>query len=140
MVAGIAMIAGSVLPWIRVSAPLLGTITKSGTASGDGWISVGLGLVVALGGYLARGAERGRAATMGRSALVWLPGLGGVILATIDGMDIGSRIAVAHAETNLIATTYGLGLPVMGLGGLAAVVCGALLVPARRGMKEVCAT
>jgi len=139
MIAGAAMVVGSVLPWIKVTAPLLGTITRSGTASGDGWISVGFGLVVVLGGYLARGAGDVRAATVGRSALVWLPGLGGVVLATVDGMDIGNRIAIAHAETNLIATTYGLGLPVMGIGGLAAVVCGAMLVPVSRGRRETAA-
>jgi acid phosphatase family membrane protein YuiD len=133
MVAGAAMVAGSLLPWIMVTAPLVGTITRSGTASGDGWLSVVFGAVVICGGYLVRRRGGGRAESVRQSALIWLPGLGGVVLATVDGMDIGHRIAVAHAETNLIATSYGLGLPMMGLGALVAVICGALLVPAAYG-------
>jgi hypothetical protein len=46
--AGIAAVIGSFMPWAKVSAPILGTITMSGVDGSDGWITAGLGLLLVL--------------------------------------------------------------------------------------------
>jgi O-antigen ligase len=46
LAAGVAAIVGSFLPWATVSAPIIGTISKSGTDGSDGWVSVGLGALL----------------------------------------------------------------------------------------------
>ena len=50
LAAGGAFILGAFLPWAKVSAPLVGTITGSGFDMGDGWLFVALGVVCALVG------------------------------------------------------------------------------------------
>ncbi|SCL32112.1 hypothetical protein GA0070624_4401 [Micromonospora rhizosphaerae] len=46
--AGIAAVIGSFLPWAKISAPIVGTISMSGVDGSDGWITAGLGLILVL--------------------------------------------------------------------------------------------
>ena len=44
--AGIAVIAGSFMSWVTVSAPFLGTVSTTGVERIDGWITAVLGLLI----------------------------------------------------------------------------------------------
>src|SRR5262245_20666262 len=58
--AAAAIAIGSFLPWATVSAPLVGTISKSGVQGGDGIVSlVGAG-VLALLAFIAIGSRKRR--------------------------------------------------------------------------------
>lgn len=46
LAAGAVAIGGPFLPWVTVSAPLIGTISKSGIDVSDGWVSAGLGALL----------------------------------------------------------------------------------------------
>ncbi|GLW30751.1 hypothetical protein Areg01_36910 [Actinoplanes regularis] len=45
--AGAAGVLGSFLPWAKVNAPFLGTMTVSGVDGSDGWVTAALGAVIA---------------------------------------------------------------------------------------------
>ncbi len=47
LAAGIAAVIGSFLAWTTVTAPIIGTISKSGVELSDGWVSIGLGVLLA---------------------------------------------------------------------------------------------
>ncbi|WP_204301112.1 zinc-ribbon domain-containing protein [Actinoplanes campanulatus] len=51
LAAGVVAILGSFLPWVVLSAPFIGTISKSGVDGSDGWVSVVLGALIT--GYAA---------------------------------------------------------------------------------------
>ncbi|TYB40247.1 hypothetical protein FXF50_00440 [Micromonospora sp. AP08] len=53
LAAGIAAVIGSFMPWAKVTAPILGSMSLSGTDGTDGWIVVVLGVVVAAYGGLS---------------------------------------------------------------------------------------
>ncbi|XVV12943.1 hypothetical protein ACQP2X_00890 [Actinoplanes sp. CA-131856] len=52
LAAGAAAVLGSLLPWATINAPILGSISVSGTDGADGWITLVLGLVLAVGAGL----------------------------------------------------------------------------------------
>ncbi len=60
--AGLAAVIGSVMPWAKVSGPILGKMSVSWVDGSDGWITAGLGLVVTVYGGLALRGQRTPAA------------------------------------------------------------------------------
>ena len=52
--AGTALIVGSFMPWATVSAPILGSISMSGTDGSDGWVTVFLGVLLVGYGLVTR--------------------------------------------------------------------------------------
>lgn len=117
MIAGAAAVAvGSFLPWLKATAPFVGTITTSGVDNGgDGVVTLGLAVAIAALALRSR-AGAGR----------WAKIAGGVVLAALvvlvayEVRDISSRFAAAEAESDLVTTSYGSGLFLMGAGILAA--------------------
>ncbi|PWR14880.1 hypothetical protein DKT69_14120 [Micromonospora sicca] len=71
--AGIAAVIGSFMPWGKVSAPILGTVTVSGVDGSDGWITAGLGLVLVV---YAGMSLRGQRTPMAVPVLAVLAALG----------------------------------------------------------------
>ena len=113
---GVFVILGSILPWVSVSAPLAGSSTRSGT-DGDGVFTLlaGIAVLAAMWFSKARGsADKG---------VLWLAlgiiGLGVLCLIGYDVAYIHHRFGLitrAHAHWS---TSYGVGLFVVVLGGLA---------------------
>jgi hypothetical protein len=116
VVAGIgaaAIVLGSFLTWASVTAPLVGTISKAGTA-GDGVITLVLGLGVALLVGLGR-ASRRRAVWITAIVLAALAGL----IVVVDGVDAAHRFSTL--DTTYVTASIGPGIYVVGLGALAAI-------------------
>ncbi|MEU8821877.1 hypothetical protein [Actinoplanes sp. NPDC048796] len=78
LAAGVAAVLGSLLPWAKISAPILGTISVSGNDGADGWITLVLGVVLAASaGLRIRGPQ--------------LPGLASIVTNVVA---IGSALAL----------------------------------------------
>lgn len=122
--AAAALIAGSFLPWVKLTAPLVGTVTKSGMEGGDGVFTL-IGGVVVAGLAFATFAAGARAYV--RVALI-VVGLGAGLLVGYEVGDISRRFAEVHNGEmgNMFVTTYGAGIWLLGLGAVAAVVAGAI--------------
>ena len=92
MGAGFALVLAAFMPWISVTAPLLGTMTRAGTdGGGDGWIVVGLGIVVIVAGALM---QRNDTAIIKVLAAVLGVGAGGVGI--LDLVEVNRRAAEAR--------------------------------------------
>jgi hypothetical protein len=121
------LIVGSFLPWLKATAPLVGTLTKSGTEGSDGWITFGIGVVVAIQAAQViqkRSATRRMAVELVLVALL----VGGI--AFYEFRDISHRFADIKAQTDLVTTSYGVGLYCI----VAAAV--ALLVGGLKGVEK----
>ena len=125
LVAGVLAILGSFLPWIQATAPLVGTISRTGLdGGGDGIISIVLGIVMALFAIaiLARSGRRNVARV---GALICAVALGA--LAYFDIADVNSRIAGLDVNVN---GSIGAGLIVVALAAvLGVVVCSCPVAP-----------
>lgn len=119
MFGGAAAVAvGCFLPWVKASAPLMGSITVSGVDNGgDGTIFLVLAAVLAAVVYRAQGAPS-RAKQLAAAGLVGIIGAG----LLFEANSVSDRLAAAAAASDLISTSYGSGLVLMGAGVIAAVV------------------
>jgi hypothetical protein len=113
--AGAAAVAiGCFLPWIKVTAAFIGSITKSGMEGGDGIFFLGMAAAVALiAGNLWRGPlghPKGTRAWM----VVLVLGLMGLM--AMEVIDISSKFAEARESELIVSTSYGAGLWLIGLG------------------------
>lgn len=117
MFGGAAAVAvGCFLPWVKASAPLMGSLTVSGVDDGgDGTIFLVIAAILAALVYRARTAPSRR--TQGL-ALVLLVVMAGLLLYEIG--DVAARFDAAEASSDLISTSYGSGLVLLGVGILAA--------------------
>lgn len=92
--AGLGIVLASFLPWATITAPIVGSMSVSGTDGGDGWITAAVGAAVA--GYGAMILRRRLPAVLGWFAA--LGGLGVAGLAVWDIIDLRSRVADLKAE------------------------------------------
>ena len=60
----LGLIIGALLPWVKMSAPLVGTLTLSGI-EGDGMITGGIGLILLIGAALSKGKAEKRYSIVG---------------------------------------------------------------------------
>ena len=112
----VAVAVGCFLPWIKATAPFVGTLTKSGVDNGgDGVIA--LALAAGLAAIALRSRDRAAPwAKAGAAVLIALL----VALVMYEVGDISSRFADIEAESDLVTTSYGSGLILIGAGILAA--------------------
>lgn len=115
MLAGCGAVAvGCFLPWVKVTAPLIGTLTKSGVDNGgDGLIFLGLAAVLAIIAYQCRDGA-GRAQKVATAVFVLI--MAG--LTAYELADLSARFADVDAE--FVSTSYGSGLVLIGAGVVAA--------------------
>jgi hypothetical protein len=107
-------VIGCFLPWLRATAPLVGTVTKSGL-SGDGLVVLAIAGVAALLGI----------AMLATGKTGWVPALVGVALASltlvivaIDYSDISGRVAKLTSGPVPFAAEVGEGLYLVGFGAI----------------------
>lgn len=130
------LVLGSFLPWVTISAPFIGSISKSGMDGGDGWITVIAGAVAGVFVY----RNWGRVAPALRNALLAC-GIVATLLTVYEFVDIGSTKSDLESETDdddlfgadagdLVDISYGFGLFVL-VAGSAATVAGGVLTRQR---------
>jgi hypothetical protein len=121
VLAGGLALAGCLLPWVTVTAPLIGTMSRNATMGGDGTIAIVLSIaliVVSLPRFLPREGYVVRAAAVLTSAGVLALGIS--LLARVNE-------ATAAFDVPLAATAaLGPGLWVLVAGGAVGVVAGLL--------------
>jgi len=120
MAAGAGVALASFLPWAKVTAPFVGTITKSGIDDGgDGIFSLILGVLIAVAGWRvsAAGTKAGRMATV-----VLVLSVLAAALAVFEWQDISSGIdeleGEAGAEELLVDASVGSGIYLMAASAL----------------------
>lgn len=123
--AAVLILLGSFLPWATLTAPLVGSINKSGVQGGDGFISIG-GAVI-LGVF---------AVMLIVDRLVfpsWIIAVSVALTGCLvyEVADLDRRFRDVHDVSRLVATQYGTGLYVMGLGILAGLVVGFYLLASK---------
>lgn len=104
LVAGVGLIIGSLLPWVTISAPLLGTVDITAT-DGDGMLTLIAGLAISLIGIL--GLTRG----VGVVGVVFLAFLV-LFAAWVAFADLGSitELAAEISDDDFGAASVGIGL------------------------------
>ena len=117
ILAGVGVVVGSFLPWITVSAPLVGTLSRSGMDGGDGQITLALGVVIGILSLVA--LSSGKASSVIR-VLVMLGGIAAGAVALIDYQDLQKRIG--SVDTTYVSATIGVGIWVIGIGAILAIL------------------
>lgn len=116
---------GTLLPWVRMSAALIGSLQKSGI-EGDGGFIVVIAIIAVIVGLLglSRPAKPG-------AVLVLLGGIAVLLIVGIDGSNIQSKAAeISSGRTGAIAEV-GEGLYVSAAGGLLLVVSAIMALAAK---------
>ncbi len=115
LAAGAALvILGAPLPWAEVSAPFVGTLTKSGT-EGDGVITLILGFaLVGLGAPAIFGGKRLKIG-LGLGALVVAVLV--LLVAVVDIVDVQDIVNDIEAEGAVATASVGIGLWLTAIGG-----------------------
>lgn len=140
--AGLAAIIGSFMPWAKVSAPILGTMTVSGVDGSDGWITAGLGLAIAVYAGLALRGQRMPLVVPVLAALsaLGLLGLGAWKIVDLQSAEADMRASMSGEDDPLglgkamsAATqmSVGSGLWLLTLAGLAGAATIAVVVVSR---------
>lgn len=118
VVGGAMLVVASFLPWAKLTAPFVGTITKAGVDNGgDGIATLIGGAVLALCGWMIVGRHSPWLAV---AVLIVAVGLG--LLLVFDFVDIASRFA--DIEQTVASTDYGAGLYLAAVGVVVAGVGG----------------
>jgi hypothetical protein len=108
---------GCFLPWITVTAPFVGTISRSGVDDGgDGIVFLGVAAALAAVAFRSRSTPPNRRAKFGALALIVLLG----VLTMYEFGSISSRFADAKTASDLISTSYGAGLILVALSVIVA--------------------
>jgi hypothetical protein len=94
--AGIAIVVGSFLPWVSVTAPFLGTFTRSGMDGGDGWATLIVGAILAALGYNVL-----RAGSPARRWGIFGVGLIGLAFSLLEVSLIQTRLRDLDRVTNI---------------------------------------
>lgn len=123
---GAAAAIGSFLPWGTATAPFIGTVSRSGMDGGDGVFTLVLGAALLLLGMASR-----QAATSGtsnkRTAIIVVALILGVLVA-FEASDISDRLREAEDASDLIVTSIGSGIWLLGAGVVACLI-GAFVLP-----------
>jgi hypothetical protein len=125
LIAGAILIVGSFLPWLRASASTMGTVTRSGTAGSDGWLTVVAGVVVIGAGFALLQGLGGRAA---RIALIVVGALA-LALCVYDFLDIADRFDRMKVASEGVSTSHGFGIYITAIGAADALVAGVRMRP-----------
>jgi hypothetical protein len=119
LVAAGLVVVGSFLPWVKATAVLVGTLTKSGTEGGDGWIAIAL--VVPLGIFGIRRLSTTASRVPGLVALAFTAVLGALVIYEIA--DASHKVAdVNNAIGGYGHAEVGVGLWMVLVGAITAVV------------------
>jgi hypothetical protein len=119
LVSGGLAILGSFLPWISLTAPFVGTITRSGLdGGGDGLLTAGLGAALGVLGLVQLQREASRSTLIAGILLCLALGA----LTAFEFSDASSRFATANASSDLIVTSYGSGLYVLAVAAVVGIV------------------
>lgn len=119
---GLIMAVGSFLPWITVTAPFVGRLTKSGMEGGDGIITLILGVVTVLIG-LARLTNRPLPPLVQRSPIV--TSIAAAVVVGLNWKDVSDRAAsVGKLGRGFASASVGAGLWTIAVG------CGIALLSA----------
>jgi hypothetical protein len=122
--AAAAIAIGSFLPWVTLSAPFVGTISKSGVQGGDGIVSlVGAG-VLALLAFIAIGTSRARGFL---SLLIVLVSAGVAALGGYEFADLANKFHALKKAPSIggsVLPMYGTGLYVLTAGAALALIAG----------------
>jgi hypothetical protein len=140
--AGIAAIIGSFMPWVKVSAPILGTVTVSGVDGSDGWITAGLGLMLALhAGMSLRGQRTPMAVPiLAVLAALGLLGVGAWKIADLQATEADMRaqmsgkddfLGIGKAMSAATQVSVGSGLWLLTFAGLVGSVAMVLIMVSR---------
>lgn len=123
--AGLGLMLGSFLPWAKVTAPLIGTATKSGMEGGDGLITVGAGVALLVLGVVLMGASD-RRATVG--VVVMVVAVCALAFCIFEFVHLSHQFADVQSGEggDLVALSYGSGLWLVGLASVAGGVGGVL--------------
>lgn len=103
------------MPWVKVTAPFIGTLSKSGVEAGDGWISAVLGAVAGMVALSAlSGSERpaSRWAIGATSCLAFVLGVFELVDVKSITDDMDSEVALASVGVGLNLLLAGAGLAV----------------------------
>lgn len=129
LLGGLALIVGSFLPWITATAPLVGSISKSGMDDGgDGTITLVLGIAVAA---LCLVRLLGANTSMASAVLILLAGIGAAFIGFIDLADIQERVSSATEISSSISASAGAGLWAVIIGAIVSALGGLLLLVSR---------
>jgi hypothetical protein len=121
---GLLIVLGSFLPWISLTAPFIGTVTRNGMEGGDGIITLMLGVVTILIGVTQFTATR-LPGFLHRSSIVTGAITGAV--AIYDYLDVQRRIEDAKEQSELIAASVGAGIWTLIVGAVLAIIGGVLI-------------
>jgi hypothetical protein len=123
VVAGALYAIGSALPWASITAPFVGTISKSGLEGGDGVVTLLIGIVLALVGL---GHLTGSRAAGSKLATVLLS-VAALGMAAFEISTVSSRLADIDSDVGYAST--GIGLWLMAVGGVLALLSALALAP-----------
>lgn len=123
---GVAIALAAFLPWIKVAAPFVGTVTKAGVDNnGDGLITLGLGVAAIVCGWWLLGHSEVVVAAVALGAAVIV-----VVVGIVEVVDVNSRIeSIGEAPLN---ASVGVGLWLTVAWGVVAAV-GAIMYFAQQG-------
>lgn len=135
MLGAALLVFGSFMPWISVTAPFIGTVTKSGMEGGDGWVTLIAGCVAGVAAL----RHWGRSTNALRN-LLFGSGVIAAALTIYEFVDVSARFEDMRAEMNdeddggffgvrasdMIATSYGVGLFSIGAGSAAVIAAGVM--------------
>jgi len=126
VIGAVLIVIGSVLPWVRASAPGAATVTKLGTDARTGYATLAAGVLVAL--EAGRWLQRRRPARVG-AVLALLVGVGAAAAAVVGFAQLGSSVSSLAGATGPVTRSAGAGLPLIAAGCVAVMsgtVAGAL--------------
>jgi hypothetical protein len=127
-IGGLFVAIGALLPWLTLSAPLVGTVNTNGVqGGGDGVIALIVGIVIVILAVVA-GLDRSGAAAVGVGVLAVIAG----IVVAVDLPRVQDRIDAAKAQSSLINGAVGAGVYVVCVGAAFALVAAFLLYSKRR--------
>jgi hypothetical protein len=145
--AGIAAILGSFMPWGKVSAPILGTVTVSGVDGSDGWITAGLGLVLVVYAAMSLRGQRTPMAVpvLAVLAALGLLGVGAWKIADLQATEAEMRakmsgqddvLGIGKAMSAAVQVSVGSGLWLLTFAGLAGSVTMVLIMLSRYRARD----
>ncbi|MFC3739562.1 hypothetical protein [Paractinoplanes deccanensis] len=148
LAAGLVAVLGSFLPWAKISAPILGSISASGTDGSDGWITLVLGLVLAAGaGLRIRGPRLPAVATIATNVAAIASALALLIIGLWKIVDLRSTekdmretlssspddpFGIGKTFSDAVQVDVGAGLVLITVAGLAGSVAMVLMLLRRK--------
>lgn len=128
-----ALAVGSFMPWIEATAPLVGSLSRSGTdGAGDGWVLVIIAIITVV---LAWPFVNGRRLKAGVAIWVAVLGLIAVVVTVWDLIDVLDRVDDIQSD-NFAVASVGTGLYLVAAGAIAVTVGGVIEYSAARARRS----